>query len=97
MWVKLEAVFVLFVENILFELISALTRPLAALIGTHQEKNGALFWSIVTKLPLQGHPIVCWKFAQLLHKVLREGHPQVGVRMGSPASVGVCVIRYRMR
>lgn len=54
-----------------------LNRTPAAIIGTHQEKNGALFWSIVTKLQLQGHPIVCWKFAHLLHKVLREGHPQV--------------------
>ncbi len=50
-----------------------------AIIGTHQEKSGMLFWNIISKLPLQDHPIVSWKFCHVLHKVLREGHTQVGI------------------
>lgn len=29
------------------------------------------------RLPLQDNRIVAWKFCHVLHKVLREGHPQV--------------------
>ena len=47
------------------------------LIGTHQEKNSQMFWSSVVKLPLQDHPIVAWKFLNVVHKMLREGHQQV--------------------
>ncbi|XP_050536269.1 huntingtin-interacting protein 1 isoform X2 [Daktulosphaira vitifoliae] len=48
-----------------------------AIIGTFQEKSGETFWRCVTKLPLQEHRIVAWKFCHVLHKVLREGHPNV--------------------
>lgn len=47
------------------------------IIGTFQDKGAVIFWSVATKLPLQGNPIVCWKFCHTLHKILREGHPQV--------------------
>lgn len=50
---------------------------LDAIIGTFQEKSGETFWRCVTKLPLQEHRIVAWKFCHVLHKVLREGHPNV--------------------
>lgn len=51
----------------------------AAIIGTFNEKGAGTFWNVVMKLPLQGNPIVCWKFCHVLHKVLREGHPNVRV------------------
>lgn len=51
----------------------------AAIIGTFNEKGAGTFWNVVMKLPLQGNPIVCWKFCHVLHKVLREGHPHVRV------------------
>ncbi|PAA49961.1 hypothetical protein BOX15_Mlig002007g4 [Macrostomum lignano] len=44
------------------------------LMGTYKDESARLFWSIALKLPLQGHPIVCWKFLHVLHKILREGH-----------------------
>ncbi|KAI1293546.1 Huntingtin-interacting protein 1 [Halotydeus destructor] len=44
------------------------------LIGTYQEKSASTFWSIGRRLPIDGNPIVCWKFCHVLHKVLREGH-----------------------
>ncbi|XP_015930383.1 huntingtin-interacting protein 1 [Parasteatoda tepidariorum] len=47
----------------------------SAIIGTFNEKAAGTFWGVVLKLPLQGNPIVCWKFCHVLHKVLREGHP----------------------
>lgn len=50
---------------------------LDAIIGTFQEKSAETFWRCVTKLPLQEHRIVAWKFCHVLHKVLREGHPNV--------------------
>lgn len=49
----------------------------STIIGTFQEKGGQTFWLVVSKLPLQDNRIVAWKFCHVLHKVLREGHPQV--------------------
>lgn len=46
----------------------------SAIIGTFTEKGAGTFWGVVMKLPLQGNPIVCWKFCHVLHKVIREGH-----------------------
>lgn len=47
------------------------------IIGTYQEKCCTTFWFEVKRLPLQGHPVSCWKFAYVLHKLLREGHTSV--------------------
>ncbi|XP_785542.4 huntingtin-interacting protein 1 isoform X1 [Strongylocentrotus purpuratus] len=46
------------------------------IIGTFQEKGASTFWSVVCRLPVQGTPVVCWKFCHTLHKVLREGHEE---------------------
>nr|XP_054749520.1 huntingtin-interacting protein 1-like isoform X1 [Lytechinus pictus] len=46
------------------------------IIGTFQEKGASTFWSVVCRLPVQGNPVVCWKFCHTLHKVLREGHEE---------------------
>ncbi len=59
----------------------------ALIIGTHKEAvwkepGGGMFWGLVTRQPLQGHPIVCWKFLHVLHKVMREGHSQVRLHAG---------------
>ena len=49
-----------------------------ALIGTHKDKSSALFWKIVTQhVQLQGNPVVCWKFCHVVHRLLRDGHPNV--------------------
>ncbi|XP_054288820.1 huntingtin-interacting protein 1 isoform X2 [Macrosteles quadrilineatus] len=49
----------------------------SAILGTFHEKCAETFWTCVLRLPLQENPIVAWKFCHVLHKVLREGHPQV--------------------
>lgn len=45
-------------------------------LGTHQTRSSLTFWDIVRRTPLQGNPIVCWKFCHVLHKLLRDGHSQ---------------------
>ncbi|CAH1801834.1 unnamed protein product [Owenia fusiformis] len=45
-----------------------------AVIGTFTEKGASMFWSVTSKMSLQGHPITCWKFCCVLHKILRDGH-----------------------
>ncbi|XP_071946435.1 huntingtin-interacting protein 1-like isoform X2 [Antedon mediterranea] len=47
------------------------------IIGSFQEKGASTFWTVVTRLPKQGNPIVCWKFCHTLHKLMREGHEHV--------------------
>ncbi|XP_012238761.1 huntingtin-interacting protein 1 isoform X1 [Bombus vosnesenskii] len=49
----------------------------SAIIGTHQEKGGAIFWTYMLRQPLQENQIVAWKFCHVLHKILREGHEKV--------------------
>lgn len=52
-------------------------RNIGAIIGTHQEKGGAIFWTYMLRQPLQENQIVAWKFCHVLHKILREGHEKV--------------------
>ncbi len=51
----------------------------AALLGTHTEKGAGTFWDNVSRLPLEGNPIVAWKFCHVFHKLMREGHSHVSV------------------
>lgn len=48
-----------------------------AILGTHNDRSSVVFWNVVTRLPLQGNQIVCWKFCHVLHKLLRDGYPTV--------------------
>ncbi|XP_026668374.1 huntingtin-interacting protein 1 isoform X2 [Ceratina calcarata] len=48
-----------------------------AIIGTHQERGGMIFWLYMLRQPLQENQFVAWKFCHVLHKVLREGHEKV--------------------
>ncbi|GFR93599.1 huntingtin-interacting protein 1 [Elysia marginata] len=36
-----------------------------------------MFWTIASKMPVQANPIVCWKFLQMVHKIMRDGHANV--------------------
>lgn len=45
------------------------------IIGTWQERGCSTFWSVIGRMPLPFQGIMCWKSLMVLHKVLREGHP----------------------
>ncbi|KAB5528394.1 hypothetical protein PHYPO_G00139720 [Pangasianodon hypophthalmus] len=45
------------------------------ILGTHREKGAYTFWSYAIGLPLSSNAILSWKFCHVLHKVLRDGHP----------------------
>ncbi|XP_060740320.1 huntingtin interacting protein 1 related b isoform X2 [Tachysurus vachellii] len=45
------------------------------ILGTHREKGAHTFWSYAIGLPLSSNAILSWKFCHVLHKVLRDGHP----------------------
>ncbi|ESO95313.1 hypothetical protein LOTGIDRAFT_116962 [Lottia gigantea] len=47
------------------------------ILGSFQDQGASTFWTITGKLPLQGSPIVCWKFCHVLHKLMRDGHQNV--------------------
>uniref|UniRef100_A0A914XKE5 Huntingtin interacting protein 1 n=1 Tax=Plectus sambesii TaxID=2011161 RepID=A0A914XKE5_9BILA len=47
------------------------------IVGTHKEKGATLFWNSASRIQLEKHPIVSWKFCHLLHKLLRDGHSRV--------------------
>lgn len=46
----------------------------SAIIATFTQQGAKVFWSLATRQPVMDHEIVAWKFCQLLHKVLSEGH-----------------------
>ncbi|BFZ18726.1 hypothetical protein BsWGS_21765 [Bradybaena similaris] len=48
-----------------------------AVLGTFQDNGGNMFWNVASKMPVQANPIVCWKFLQVVHKLMRDGHPNV--------------------
>ncbi|XP_048733074.1 huntingtin-interacting protein 1-like isoform X3 [Ostrea edulis] len=45
------------------------------ILGTFTDNGASMFWHIANRLPVQGNPILCWKFCHVLHKIVREGHP----------------------
>ncbi|EQB77347.1 hypothetical protein CB1_000340001, partial [Camelus ferus] len=59
-------------------LLPALGLDLVGIIlGTHHEKGAFTFWSYAIGLPLPSSSILSWKFCHVLHKVLRDGHPNL--------------------
>lgn len=54
--------------------------PVGIILGTHHEKGAFTFWSYAIGLPLPSSSILSWKFCHVLHKVLRDGHPNVSSR-----------------
>ncbi|XP_055327913.1 huntingtin-interacting protein 1-like isoform X2 [Paramacrobiotus metropolitanus] len=46
------------------------------IIGTFQEKGAHTFWTFInSRIPVQGNPVVAWKFCYVLHRILRDAHP----------------------
>ncbi|KAI4901049.1 hypothetical protein NFI96_034326 [Prochilodus magdalenae] len=45
------------------------------LLGTHKEGGAVTFWSHAVSLPLSSSAILSWKFCHMVHKLLRDGHP----------------------
>uniref|UniRef100_A0A8B9L089 Huntingtin interacting protein 1 related n=1 Tax=Astyanax mexicanus TaxID=7994 RepID=A0A8B9L089_ASTMX len=49
------------------------------LLGTHKEGGAVTFWSHAVSLPLASNAILSWKFCHMVHKILRDGHPNVSL------------------
>ncbi|CAF4355807.1 unnamed protein product, partial [Rotaria sordida] len=47
------------------------------ILGTFRLEGARLFWSMMIRLQLESHPIVCWKFCYVIHRLLRDGHKNV--------------------
>ncbi|UJR22821.1 hypothetical protein I4U23_025851 [Adineta vaga] len=47
------------------------------IIGTFRLNGSRLFWSMVIRIQIDSHPIVCWKFCYVIHRLLRDGHRHV--------------------
>lgn len=47
----------------------------SAIIGTWHEKGASIFWNSLGRMPLPSQVIMCWKAMLVIHKLLREGHP----------------------
>ncbi|XP_067114318.1 huntingtin-interacting protein 1-related protein-like isoform X2 [Osmerus mordax] len=45
------------------------------IMGTHKEAGAATFWAYMLNVPLSSNAIVSWKFCFMVHKLLRDGHP----------------------
>uniref|UniRef100_A0A672L212 Huntingtin interacting protein 1 related n=1 Tax=Sinocyclocheilus grahami TaxID=75366 RepID=A0A672L212_SINGR len=56
------------------------------ILGTHKEGGAVTFWSHAVSLPLSSNAILSWKFCHMVHKLLRDGHPNVDSR-GHTASI----------
>ncbi|CAI4221376.1 unnamed protein product [Auanema sp. JU1783] len=47
------------------------------ILGTHTERSSNIFWNAVTRVQLEKHPVLTWKFCHLVHKLIRDGHRRV--------------------
>uniref|UniRef100_A0A672L238 Huntingtin interacting protein 1 related n=1 Tax=Sinocyclocheilus grahami TaxID=75366 RepID=A0A672L238_SINGR len=64
----------------------AIQLMLYIILGTHKEGGAVTFWSHAVSLPLSSNAILSWKFCHMVHKLLRDGHPNVDSR-GHTASI----------
>ncbi len=48
------------------------------ILGTFRLEGSRLFWSMIIRIRVESHPIVCWKFCYVIHRLLRDGHQHVG-------------------
>uniref|UniRef100_A0A8C1CV92 I/LWEQ domain-containing protein n=1 Tax=Cyprinus carpio carpio TaxID=630221 RepID=A0A8C1CV92_CYPCA len=53
----------------------AIQLMLYIILGTHKEGGAVTFWSHAVSLPLSSNAILSWKFCHVVHKLLRDGHP----------------------
>ena len=51
----------------------------SAIIGTWHEKGASTFWNSLGRMALPSQVIMCWKAMLVIHKLLREGHPNVSI------------------
>ncbi|KAK7125373.1 hypothetical protein R3I93_020903 [Phoxinus phoxinus] len=59
------------------------------ILGTHKEGGAVTFWSHAVSLPLSSNAILSWKFCHIVHKLLRDGHPNtLRDSRGHTAAVG---------
>uniref|UniRef100_A0A9J8AMM4 I/LWEQ domain-containing protein n=1 Tax=Cyprinus carpio carpio TaxID=630221 RepID=A0A9J8AMM4_CYPCA len=65
------------------------------ILGTHKEGGAVTFWSHAVSLPLSSNAILSWKFCHVVHKLLRDGHPNVSLiyhTLVSRRDGSVCII-----
>ncbi|KAL5477182.1 hypothetical protein EMCRGX_G023936 [Ephydatia muelleri] len=48
-----------------------------ALIATWREKGCTSFWKVLHQFPLTRSHVICWKACFVIHRALRDGHPEV--------------------
>lgn len=65
----------------------------AIILGTFKYQGGLTFWTHASKLSVQGHPIVCWKFCHVVYKLLREGH----INVSTPTDMTLSSIPARIK
>ncbi len=58
-------------------LIAILITFIGAVIATWKEKGCFTLWKVMKTLPLQNSNTVCFKTCYLIHKMLRDGYPEV--------------------
>lgn len=79
-----------FVSNLSHTCINLWLCP-SAIIGTWQEKGASIFWNSLGHMPLPSQVIMCWKAMLVIHKLLREGHPNVSTTGHRQATLRLCV------
>ncbi|CAF1111910.1 unnamed protein product [Rotaria sordida] len=48
------------------------------ILGTFRLEGSRLFWTMMTRINIESHPIITWKFCYIIHRLLRDGHQNVG-------------------
>uniref|UniRef100_A0A8C1LXV7 Huntingtin interacting protein 1 related b n=1 Tax=Cyprinus carpio TaxID=7962 RepID=A0A8C1LXV7_CYPCA len=63
-------------------------------LSTNKEKGAYTFWSYAVGLPLPSSAIISWKFCHVLHKIMRDGHPNVSINTRDRHGYGQLVSLY---
>ncbi|CAF1033560.1 unnamed protein product, partial [Rotaria sordida] len=47
------------------------------ILGTFRLEGSRLFWTMMTRINIESHSIITWKFCYIIHRLLRDGHQNV--------------------
>uniref|UniRef100_A0A9J7ZXH1 I/LWEQ domain-containing protein n=1 Tax=Cyprinus carpio carpio TaxID=630221 RepID=A0A9J7ZXH1_CYPCA len=81
-------------KNVFPYILGRLLIYLGIILGTHREKGAYTFWSYAVGLPLPSSAIISWKFCHVLHKIMRDGHPNVSINTRDRHGYGQLVSLY---
>lgn len=59
------------------DIIRVLFRSVDIIMGTFKIDSARLFWQMIARIHIESHPVTCWKFFYVFHRLIRDSSKHV--------------------